>query len=386
MIDRLTRSSVLAEFRLHFGEATRLFRAPARTNIIGEHCDYNDGLVMPVNMALYTWLAIAPREDRRVRIRASNFDQLVELDLDGIQQDPDGGWQEYPKGVLSVLQDKGLGLRGADILINSEIPIGGGLSSSASLETAMALAMLTISRQNVDRRLLAWMCKEAENDFVGVSCGIMDQYIIALGSSGHAMMLDCRFMEFEHVPLPPEARLLVVNSGVQHRLDEGDYNNRQSECQRAVDLLSEKQGGLTALRDASLELLETNRHELGDVLYRRSRHVVTEIQRVRDALNSMKENEPARLGQLMNASHESLKNNFEVSCEELDTLVGIARDCDGVFGSRMVGAGFGGCTVSLVATGSVERVRNEISSRYAVHLGQEPWTHVVEASDPVTEL
>ena len=294
MAGQPTRASISEEFQQVFGRAARIFRAPARTNIIGEHTDYNDGLVMPVNMALYTWLAIAPRDDRLVCVRAADFDQMTEVNLDDIQQCPDGGWAEYPKGVLKVLQAYGFDLMGADVLIASEIPIGGGLSSSASLETVMAMAMLSISRHYVDRRQLAWMCKEAENDFVGVSCGIMDQYIISLGSSGHAMMLDCRSMEFEQVPLPEAARLLVVHSGVQHRLDDGGFNTRQQECQQAVEILSESHKGISALRDATVEQLNAHKSELGDVLYRRGRHVVTEIQRVRDALQAMTSDDPAR--------------------------------------------------------------------------------------------
>jgi len=386
MAGQLTRASFSAVFQQHFGRAALIFRAPARTNIIGEHTDYNDGLVMPVNMALHTWLAIAPRDDRLVRVRASDFDQLAEVNLDDIQQNPDGGWAEYPKGVLQVLQAHGFDLMGADVLIASEIPIGGGLSSSASLETAMAMAMLSISRHYVDRRQLALMCKEAENNFVGVSCGIMDQYIISLGSSGHAMMLDCRSMEFEQVPLPEAARLLVVHSGVQHRLDDGGFNTRQQECQQAVSMLGESHAGISALRDVSLGQLDSMQGKLGDVLYRRSRHVVTEIQRVRDALQAMVSDDPARLGLLMNESHESLKNDYEVSCDELDALVGIARSCDGVFGSRMVGGGFGGCTVSLVDAAKLDQVTSEISAAYGKLLGRPPWSRVVEASDPVMEL
>jgi galactokinase len=386
MPDSLTQASFLEAFRQQFGEPSHLFRAPARTNIIGEHCDYNDGLVMPVNMALHTWCAIAPRDDRRVRIRALSYDGLAETGLNDIRRDPGSGWQEYPKGVLHVLQSHGYELHGADIMIGTNIPIGGGLSSSASLETVVGMAALTIAGHKIDRSRLAWMCKEAENDFVGVSCGIMDQYVIALGKRNHAMKLDCRTMNYEQVPLPRGARLLVVHSGVQHSLSDGDYNSRQRECQQAVELLNRIYPDVSALRDVSVEQLQLQRAVLGEVLYHRSRHVVTEIQRVRDAHGAMVTNDRERLGQLMSASHDSLQNDYEVSCDEVNALVGIARSCSGVYGSRMVGAGFGGCTVSLIETGVADRVVEEITGRYEEVLGQPPWYQLVEAADPVSEL
>jgi galactokinase len=382
----ITGKSVTSAFRRAFGRQSRLFRAPARVNIIGEHCDYNDGFVMPTNTALYTWLAIAPRNDRVVRIRTLDFEQETEFELDAIQQDPDGGWQEYPKGVIQIMQNEGYRLNGADILITGEIPLGGGLSSSASLETVTALAMLTISNHEVDRQRLALICQAAENEFVGVSCGIMDQYVISLCQRNQAIMLDCRSLEYKPAPLPADAQLLIVNSGVKHQLSEGGYNERRGECEQAVTLLAASTPEITALRDVSMLQVDSHRETLGDVLYRRCRHVVTEIQRVRDAFLAMYDNDPVTLGHLMNLSHESLRDDFEVSCSELDSLVDIARNCDGVHGSRMVGAGFGGCTVSLVAHRNIQAVTTEICRQYHKILGRVPWYQVVEASDPVGEI
>jgi len=381
-----TGASLLSAFQSEFGRPARIFRAPARINIIGEHCDYNDGFVMPVNTALYTWLAVAPRDDRIVRVLARDFKQSLEIALDDIHKNPDGGWQEYPKGVLQVLQDKGFELRGADILLTGEIPLGGGLSSSASLETVMAFAMLTCSGYESDRNAMALLCQVAENDFVGVSCGIMDQYVISLCNKGQAMMLDCRSLEYEQVALPPDARLLIVNSGIQHTLREGALNNRRQECEQAVALLAGSIPGIKALRDAGMQQLDDHHDALGGLLYRRCRHVVLEIQRVHDAFEAMVNNDPATLGHLMSQSHASLKDDFEVSCTELDALVDISRQCHGVYGCRMVGAGFGGCTVSLVKRQEVKAAAAEICTKYSKLLGREPWYHVVEASDPVQEV
>jgi galactokinase len=386
MTEAITRTSVVTAFRAEFGRPARIFRAPARVNIIGEHCDYNDGFVMPTNTALYTWLAIAPREDRLVRILALDFKQTVEIDLDQLQKDPQGGWQEYIKGVLLILQDEGFELKGADILTTGEIPIGGGLSSSASLEAVLAFAMLSCAGYDVDRQKLALMCKRAENEFVGVSCGIMDQYVISLCGKDQAMMLDCRSLQYKPAPLSDEAQFLIINSGVVHSLREGGLNDRRHECEQAVTHL--RNGGLEidALRDLSLENLDAHHVDLSDVLYRRCRHVVTEIQRVEDAFEAMVNNELDTLGQLMDQSHDSLRDDFEVSCIELDMLVDIARKCDGVYGSRMVGAGFGGCTVSLVNRNNVQSVAEEICAQYLSIKGQDLWYHIVEASDPVQEI
>ena len=386
MTGPISRASVLAAFQSEFDKPPRLFRAPARINVIGEHCDYNDGFVMPSNTALYTWLAIAPREDRSVNILATDFSQAAKLHLDQLAKNPGGGWQEYVKGVLLILQDEGFELKGADILIVGEIPLGGGLSSSASLETVMAFAMLSVAGYDIDRSHMALMCKRAENEFVGVSCGIMDQYVISLCGKDEAMMLDCRSLEFKYAPLPDDARLLIVNSGVKHSLQAGGYNNRRDECEQAVARLRDNGLGITALRDVHMEDLNTHREALGNLLYKRCKHVVTEIQRVEDAYVAMHGHETETLGSLMNQSHNSLRDDYEVSCSELDLLVDIARNCEGVYGSRMVGAGFGGCTVSLVDHDKIQSVVDEICTNYGEILGQVPWTNIVKASEPVQEV
>ncbi len=386
MVKPITRASVLSAFQSKFLKPARLFRAPARINIIGEHCDYNDGFVMPTNTALYTWLASAPRDDRIVQILASDFNQTVKIDLDELHSNRDGGWQEYPKGVLKVLQEEGFELKGADILLTGEIPLGGGLSSSASLETVMAFAMLSCAGYEIDRSRMALMCKTVENRFVGVACGIMDQYVISLCGKDQAMLLDCRTLEYEPAPLPTDARFLIINSGVVHNLREGGLNQRRRECERAIELLADVGLEVAALRDVRMENLDSQRQLLVNPLYRRCRHVVTEIQRVKDAGQAMADNDPATLGQLMNQSHNSLRDDYEVSCSELDFLVDMARNCDGVYGSRMVGAGFGGCTISLVNRNNVKDVAAEICTQYRRVLGHEPWHHIVEASDPVHEI
>jgi galactokinase len=341
---------------------------------------------MPANLDLYTWLAIAPRDDRVVCMHTLNFDEAVKFSLDDLTANPDGGWQEYPKAVMHVLQLEGFLLQGADIMIAGDVPLSSGLSSSAALESVVGFAMLSCMGEDVDRHRLALTCQQAENDYVGVSCGIMDQYVVSVCRRNHAMMLDCRSLEYELAPLPDDARILVINSGVQRRLREGSYNNRRIECEQATARLDESLSNIKALRDVNREQLESHRDVLGDKLYRRSKHVVTENERVRSALQAMTSDDMVTLGKVMTASHESLKKDFEVSCEELDFLVARALNCTGVYGSRMVGAGFGGCTVTVVDPAHVDRAVEEICREYETQYKRTPWHHVLDACDPVHEL
>ena len=386
MADRFDQALILRTFQLLFGGTARLFRAPARINIIGEHTDYNDGLVMPANLDLFTWLAIAPRRDRTVRMHTLNFNETVTVHLDDLTANSNGGWQEYPKAVMHVLQHAGLKLGGADIVIAGDVPISSGLSSSAALESVVGFAMLSCTGQDIDRHHLALMCQQAENDFVGVSCGIMDQYVISVCRRSHAMMLDCRSLDYEFVPLPDDARILIINSGVQRRLREGSYNARRLECEQATARLSENLSNVTSLRDISREQLDQFSDSFGETLYRRSKHVVTENERVLSAMQAMRRDDLTALGQVMTASHQSLKDDFAVSCDELDFLVELALGCDGVYGSRMVGAGFGGCTVSIVDPGHVDSVIDNVCTAYAAQQGSKPWYHVLNTCDPVSEV
>jgi len=370
-------------FVARFGRAPKLFRAPGRVNIIGGHTDYNQGFVLPTTTALYTWIGIAPRADRVLRAYACRFDSTEEIDLDQIERCEDGQWREYVKGVASVLEAAGHALRGADIAIDGEIPLGGGLSSSASLETALAFALLDVAGVAIERAELAQLCQRAETDFVGASCGIMDQYVISCCTRDRAMLLDCRSLEFESVAIPDGARLLVVDTGVSHRLPAGDYNSRREECERAVALLAGQIPQLRALRDLAPARLEDAKHALDERLYRRCRHIVGENQRVVDAYASLQRGDVAQLGKLITASHVSLRDDYEISCAELDALVEIMLACAGVHGARLVGGGFGGCALCLVDAAWLDRVIDAVRTQYAQVLGRPPWLHAVTAADPV---
>ncbi len=360
------------------------FRAPARINIIGEHTDYNDGLVFPTTTALFTSIAARPRPDRIVRIESREMRNVQSFDLDDIEPAKNPGWIDFAKGVATELEAEGIHLQGADLEIESEIPLGGGLSSSASFELAVATALLRLADRSLPGPLLAEICRRAEIRYAGVNCGIMDQYTVACCKRGHAMLLDCRSLDVEQVAIPPSAGMLIIDSGVKHRLPDSGYNRRSDECAEAVNILSQDAPKFAALRDLSMEMLETQTDRLGDLLYRRCRHVVSENERVRDAYAALRSDDLVKLGKLISVSHVSLRDDFEVSCDEVDQLVAIADECTGVLGSRMVGAGFGGCVLSLVESGKVDEAARQIRQKYNEATGDDPWTHIVQAAEPAS--
>jgi galactokinase len=377
---------VRSEFSRVFREEPRMYRAPARINIIGEHLDYNGGCVLPSAVDLFTWVAVSPRNDAILDIHLCHDGSRQQIVLGDLSKDGSGSVAEYLKGVAWALRSAGVEPRGCNLVIGGSIPLGGGLSSSASLELAVARALADRAGVQLEREQMALLCHKAEVDFVGVQCGIMDQYAIALGAGGHAMVLDCRSRQFELLPLPENAKFLVVHSGVSRRLPAGGYNARRDECTSAVELLRQSNPGLRYLAELDSGQISENRNRLGETLFRRCRHVVSEHQRVREATGAMREANLELLGSLINESHESLRDDYEVSCSELDALVEIARKCDGVLGSRMMGGGFGGCTISLVRPGDVTETVRRISQEYSKVIGRPPWMHVAGPAGPVAEL
>jgi galactokinase len=361
-------------------------QAPARVNIIGEHTDYNGGLVLPTTTALYTRLTAVPRSDRTIEVTSRNMDDMQSFALDHLRPSSEVGWIDYIKGVAAELQADGIDLQGASIKIDSDIPLGGGLSSSASLELGAATALLAIAGTSLPAPRLAMLCQRAEHRFAGVQCGIMDQFTIACAKKGNAIMLDCRSLDAKQISIPNDARFIVTDSGVRHRLPDGDYNDRADECAAAVSLLAEIVPGLTSLRDLSTDTLEMHKDLLGDVLYRRCRHIVTANARVHLAVDALGDADLALLGSLLDACHISLRDDFQISCDEVNTLVDVANGCEGVLGSRMIGGGFGGCVLSLTTAENDERVAAQIAANYKPILGQDPWVHIVQASDPVREI
>lgn len=373
------------QFKERFAAEPRVFSAPGRVNLIGEHTDYNGGFVLPMAIDRRTYVAVAPRSDRLVRCLSAEFEGLVEFEL---SQDlsPAEDWGNHIRGMAACLLRDEFSLTGADLLIASEVPSGAGLSSSAALEIAVGLALLKLSGQLADPVDLALTGQRAEQEFVGTMCGIMDQYIACLGIEGHALLLDCRSLEYDAVPIDlSNARIVVCNSMVKHDLAAGEYNTRRRECEEAVQRLAGHLPGLQSLRDVEEEEFELWAESLPEGIRRRARHVMTENARTLAAAEALRRGDLAEFGRMMYASHESLRDDYEVSSRELDLLVEIARGVDGVFGARMTGGGFGGCTVNLVAADRVEKFITTVVQAYEQQTALTPENYVCQASGGARE-
>jgi galactokinase len=368
------------EFQRSYHTRPQIFRAPGRVNLIGEHTDYNDGFVMPAAIGFYTWIAASARTDRTLHVRSEEFHETIDLSLDSLSGPPRKHWTDFVRGVAAVLQSHGVHLSGANLIIQGQVPMGAGLSSSASLEVAIGLALLAASQAQVPQLDLVKICQRAEHEYVGTRCGIMDQFIAVFASSGHALMLDCRSLESQSLSIPDDARLVICNSMVKHELASGEYNRRRAECEAGVKVFRKSSPKVQALRDVSLADLESRQADLSDVVYRRCRHVISENQRVLDAAEALRASDLGGFGRLMYESHRSLQQDYEVSCTELDLLVDIASSCDGVYGSRMTGGGFGGCTITLVRSPAVEAFKQNITEAYKEKTGITPQLYVCSAA------
>src|ERR1041384_175209 len=364
----------------------RVFRAPGRVNLIGEHTDYNDGFVMPVALDFSTWAKVSPREDRRLQIYSENFAEEVEVDLDDQQLAARKHWSDYPVGVAVVLERAGHRLRGARLEIRGEVPIGSGLSSSAAIEVATACALVANSGLQIDPRELARLCRQAENEFDGAHVGIMDQFISLFGEAQKALLLDCRSLEFRLLPLPDNVRLIICNTMVKHALASSAYNERRAQCEAGVKYMAKFLPNVTALRDVTIEQLEEHASGLDDVVYRRCRHVITENARVLAAADALEQGDLERFGELMGESHRSLRDDYEVSSDELDLIVEIAEKIEGVYGARMTGGGFGGCTVNLVADSHAEDFQKRVSLEYERATSLSPEIYICTAANGAEEV
>ena len=373
-------AALCAKFAFRFHTRPRVYRAPARVNLIGEHTDYNDGFVMPAAIGFSCWVAASAREDRRLLIHSEYFDERIEINLDEAALQPSHRWTDYPAGVVSILQQSGFLLRGANLFISSEIPLGAGLSSSAALEVSVAYALLDLSGHAIDRIRLAAICQRAENEFVGARCGIMDQFICLNGSAGHALLLDCRSLEFQLLPVPAGMRLVICNTKVKHEHSASEYNARRAECEEGVALLSRSISGIRALRDVNLAQLERHRDLLPPAIYRRCRHVITENDRVQRSAAALRIGDLKQFGRCMAESHGSLRDDYQVSCPELDRMVEIANQQKGIRGARMTGGGFGGCTINLVDAAETAEFERQIANGYFSATGIHPEIYVCEAS------
>jgi galactokinase len=366
-----------------FGGPSRLYRAPGRVNLIGEHTDYNQGFVMPAAIGIYCWVAIAARDDRKLQIHSLEFDATVSVDLDDPALTRRGDWSDYVVGTALALLNSAYQLCGANILVRGQVPIGSGLSSSAAIEISTGYALLDVSRANINLTKLALACRQAENEFVGARVGIMDQFISAYGRADHALMLDCRSLESEALPIPSGVLLGICNTGVKHQIAGGEYNVRRAQCEQGVKLLSSALPEIQALRDITPGQLEQHQSLLPEVIYRRCRHVVTENERVQQAADALLNGDLRTVGRLMAESHRSLRDDYQVSCAELDTMVEIACAQPGVVGARMTGGGFGGCTINLVHADAAENFKLAVATEYEKRTHIRPDIYVVSATEGV---
>ncbi|PDW04587.1 galactokinase [Candidatus Viridilinea mediisalina] len=358
-------ANIHAAFYNRFGKHPRLVvQAPGRVNLIGEHTDYNEGFVLPVALDRATFVAARARTDRIVQTYSVDLEAEDRFALDWIERSSDQPWSNYIRGVAKSFMARDLPLLGADLLIMSDLPMGAGLASSAALAVAVAYALQSLNNVNLLGEELALLAQGAEQSFVGVQCGIMDQFVAALGHANHALLLDCRDLSYHPIPIPPDVRIVVCDSGVRHQLVDSDYNERRSACQAALRLLRGPLPQIAALRDVSMAQLEQHAPLLPRTILQRARHVISELERTQAAAAALEHADLAGFGALMNASHASLRDDYAVSVPELDALVAHAQSLDGCYGSRLTGGGFGGSTVSLVRLGAVERFTEELIARY----------------------
>jgi len=366
-----------ADFRERFGTASEVYRAPGRVNLIGEHTDYNEGYVMPLAIDFCCWVAIGPREDHTLAFYSENLRDSTELNLAMQAPKPSKKWSDYPIGVATTLQHAGYSLHGANLYIKTEVPLGAGLSSSAAIEVVVGYALLKASGYEGEALPLAQLCQRAENEFVGARCGIMDQFTACFGQKGKALLLDCRSLEYFPLALPDNVALIVCNTKVKHAIASGEYNRRRSECEEAVRLIAQSMPHVRALRDVDSMELESHRRLLMPILYKRARHVVSENQRVKSAAHALQRHDIDGFGELMRSSHRSLRDDYEVSCRELDVMVEIAERQPGTYGSRMTGGGFGGCTINLVDAKKSDEFQNRVAEEYKSATGITPDVYLV---------
>jgi galactokinase len=364
-----------------FGARPRIFCAPGRVNLLGEHTDYNDGFVMPCAIGFSTRVAISPRPDRKLVIRSEDFAEQLEFDLDHLPRQGTGVWSDYVLGIAVMLKEAGHPVSGASMLVRGEVPIGAGLSSSAAIEVASALALMSLNGTRLSLPEVARLCQRTENEFIGARVGIMDQFVSCLGRAGHALLLDCRSLEFKMIPIPENIRLVICNTMVKHEHSSGAYNRRREECDEGVKILRQWYPKATALRDISLEQLQQHKAAIPETVYRRCLHVVSENQRVLEGGKYLTDDDVQRFGGLMRDSHLSLRDLFEVSCKELDIMVEIAESLEGFCGGRMTGGGFGGCTVNLVKAPDASQFAGQIAERYQAATGIKPDVYVCSAAN-----
>lgn len=369
------------------GEPDFIVRAPGRVNLIGEHTDYNDGYVFPAAIDYEVSIAGTAREDREVHAYSLTFEQHDVFSLDRLEKAVTARWSNYLRGVAQILEKTGHQLNGMNVVVAGTVPLGSGLSSSAAIEVASSLAYEAANGFDLNPVDRALNCQRAEREFVGVQCGIMDQFISALGAKDHALLIDTRTLAYERIPLPSDGvKLVIGNTNKKRGLVDSEYNTRREECGKAVATLATVLPGIKKLRDVTAKQLAAHSGVMDPTVLRRARHVVTEDERVLKSVEALRAGDLVTFGKLMDESHDSLRDDYEVSCNELDVMVHEARKVAGVYGSRMTGAGFGGCTVSLVKEDCVDTFQEAVGEAYTRETGLTPAFYVCHACDGASRI
>ena len=373
-----------AEFRskhlARYHAAPTVFAAPGRVNLIGEHTDYAEGFVMPAAINFATLAGISPRTDGKIAIYSENYDEEKVFEVASLPAKGSKHWSDYPLGVVSILAGEGHKISGFSLSIWSDVPLGSGLSSSAAIEVATALAVLSLVGASYPGPVLARLCQRAENEFVGSSCGIMDQFISVNGKENHAMLIDCRDLSFQLAPIPANVALVIANTMVKHSVAGGDYPTRRAESEAACAVINGHRGHVPFLRDATLEDLDKWGNEMAPKSLLRARHVISEDLRTVAASKALLKGDMKELGRLMAEAHRSYSQDFEGSCAEADTMVELANELPGLIGARLTGGGFGGCTINLVEQDKAKAFADELGRRYAAKTGITPQIHICHAS------
>ncbi|NTW02367.1 MAG: galactokinase [Oscillochloris sp.] len=372
-------------FTVRFGAPPRLIvRAPGRVNLIGEHTDYNEGFVFPIAIDRETFVAARSRADHTIRTYTAQLDQEDSFEINQIERSPNQPWANYVRGMIKGILARDLPITGADLLVSSDVPMGCGLSSSASLEVAVGYAVQLLNNSNLLGEELALLAQGIENSFVGVQCGIMDQFISALGRADHALLIDCRDLSYRPLPIPPDVRIVICNSGIHHNLSNSAYNERRATCNEAVRLLKTRLPRISALRDVSPDDLRTYAELLPPTMLMRARHVVTENQRTLAAAAALEHANLIAFGQLMNESHTSMRDDYQISIPEIDLLTELAHAVPGCYGARLTGGGFGGSTVNLVTISAIDRFVQDVATGYKAVTGRDAGILICRASEGVS--
>jgi len=357
-----------------------VFAAPGRVNIIGEHTDYAEGFVMPAAINFATLAGISPRKDGKIAVYSENYGEERVFDAESLPAKGSKHWSDYPMGVVAILAGEGHKIPGFSLSIWGDVPLGSGLSSSAAIEVAAALAVLSLVGASYPGPVLARLCQRAENEFVGANCGIMDQFISVNGKENHAMLLDCRDLSFQLAPIPASVALVIANTMVKHSVAGGDYPTRRAESEAACAVINSHRGHVPFLRDATLEDLDKWGNEMAPKSLMRARHVISENLRTVAAAKALLKGDMKELGRLMAEAHRSYSKDFEGSCAEADTMVELANELPGLIGARLTGGGFGGCTINLVEQDKAKAFAEELGRRYAAKTGIKPEIHICHAS------